>query len=30
VKSVHPDQGGDREEFQRLRDAYQIAREHAD
>jgi hypothetical protein len=30
VKSVHPDQGGDREEFQRLRDAYQIAKDHAD
>jgi hypothetical protein len=30
VKDVHPDHGGDRESFQELRDAYQIAKDHAD
>lgn len=29
VKEVHPDHGGDREEFQRIREAYATAREHA-
>ncbi|WP_416838998.1 J domain-containing protein [Haloferax sp. DFSO52] len=30
VKDVHPDHGGDRERFRRLREAYTTAREHAD
>lgn len=30
VKRVHPDQGGDREAFRRVRDAYVTARSHAD
>lgn len=30
VKEVHPDQGGDGEEFRRLQEAYTTAREHAD
>lgn len=30
VKRVHPDQGGDRETFRRVRDAYATARTHAD
>ena len=30
VKEVHPDQGGDEEEFRRIREAYDTAREHAD
>jgi hypothetical protein len=29
VKRVHPDHGGDHEEFQRVRDAYTTAKEHA-
>ena len=29
VKEVHPDHGGDAEEFQRLREAYTTARDHA-
>lgn len=29
VKHVHPDQGGDRESFQQVRDAYTTARAHA-
>lgn len=29
VKAVHPDQGGDRREFQRLREAYTVARDAA-
>lgn len=29
VKEVHPDQGGSQEEFQRLQDAYTLAKEHA-
>jgi len=30
VKEVHPDQGGDEDEFRRIREAYDTAREHAD
>jgi len=30
VKEVHPDHGGDEEEFRRLREAYVTAREHAE
>jgi len=30
VKEVHPDQGGDRESFERVREAYTVAREHAE
>lgn len=30
VKTVHPDMGGDPESFKRVREAYAIAREHAD
>lgn len=30
VKEVHPDQGGDEEEFRRVREAYDTAKEHAD
>ncbi|MFB6301435.1 MAG: J domain-containing protein [Haloferacaceae archaeon] len=30
VKDVHPDQGGDREAFERVREAYATARDHAD
>lgn len=30
VKQVHPDQGGDRESFKRVREAYATARTHAD
>jgi hypothetical protein len=30
VKQVHPDQGGDREQFERVREAYATARNHAD
>lgn len=30
VKRVHPDQGGDREAFRRVREAYSTARAHAD
>jgi hypothetical protein len=30
IKEAHPDHGGDREEFQRLQDAYTVARDHAD
>jgi hypothetical protein len=30
VKEVHPDQGGDEDAFQRVREAYATAREHAD
>ena len=30
VKEVHPDQGGDEEEFRRIREAYDTASEHAD
>jgi hypothetical protein len=30
VKEVHPDQGGDEEEFRELREAYVTAREHAE
>lgn len=30
VKTVHPDHGGDREAFERIREAYTTAREHAD
>jgi len=30
VKKVHPDQGGDEDEFRRIREAYDTAREHAD
>jgi hypothetical protein len=30
LKQVHPDHGGDREEFKRLQDAYATARDHAD
>ena len=30
VKDVHPDQGGDEDEFRRIREAYDTAREHAD
>lgn len=30
IKEVHPDQGGDRETFRRVQDAYATAREHAD
>jgi curved DNA-binding protein CbpA len=30
VKDVHPDHGGDRESFRRLREAYTMAREHAE
>lgn len=30
VKAVHPDQGGDPEAFQRLREAYTVAKETAD
>ncbi|WP_101296321.1 J domain-containing protein [Halegenticoccus soli] len=30
VKDAHPDHGGDREEFRRLREAYATARNHAD
>jgi hypothetical protein len=29
IKRVHPDHGGDHEEFQRVREAYTTAREHA-
>lgn len=29
VKRVHPDQGGDREAFREVREAYAVAREHA-
>ncbi|WP_435076501.1 J domain-containing protein [Halococcus sp. AFM35] len=29
IKRVHPDHGGDHEEFQRVREAYATAREHA-
>ena len=29
VKEVHPDQGGDEEDFHRVRDAYATAREHS-
>ena len=30
IKDVHPDQGGDRESFRRIQDAYATARDHAD
>lgn len=30
VKEVHPDRGGDEEAFRRVREAYTVAREHAD
>ncbi|KAB1189108.1 MULTISPECIES: J domain-containing protein [Haloferax] len=30
VKDVHPDHGGDQERFRRLREAYTMAREHAE
>jgi len=30
VKETHPDHGGDEESFRRLREAYEVAREHAD
>lgn len=30
VKQVHPDQGGDREQFERVREAYATAKNHAD
>lgn len=30
VKDAHPDRGGDRESFRRLREAYTVARERAD
>jgi hypothetical protein len=30
VREVHPDQGGDEDEFKRLREAYTTAREHAE
>jgi hypothetical protein len=30
VKDAHPDHGGDRERFKRLREAYTTARDHAD
>lgn len=30
IKEAHPDHGGDREEFQRLQEAYVTARDHAD
>lgn len=30
VKDVHPDHGGDRERFRELREAYTMAREHAE
>lgn len=30
VKEVHPDQGGDREEFRRVREAYATAKNHAE
>ncbi|MFC7204304.1 J domain-containing protein [Haloferax namakaokahaiae] len=30
VKTAHPDHGGDKEQFTRLREAYTVAREHAE
>lgn len=30
IKEVHPDQGGDEDEFRRVREAYTTAKEHAD
>ncbi|PSP83126.1 J domain-containing protein [Halobacteriales archaeon QS_6_64_34] len=30
VKQVHPDHGGDEEEFKRVREAYTLAKQHAD
>jgi hypothetical protein len=30
IKDVHPDQGGDEDEFKRVREAYTLAKEHAD
>jgi curved DNA-binding protein CbpA len=30
VKDVHPDQGGDEDEFKRVREAYTLAKQHAD
>lgn len=30
VKEVHPDQGGDEDEFKRVREAYTLAKQHAD
>jgi curved DNA-binding protein CbpA len=30
VKDAHPDHGGDHEEFQRVREAYVTAKNHAD
>ena len=29
VKQVHPDHGGDEEEFKRVREAYTLAKQHA-
>ena len=30
IKEVHPDQGGDEDEFKRVREAYTLAKKHAD
>ncbi|MFT4922431.1 MAG: hypothetical protein ACI8XM_001646 [Haloarculaceae archaeon] len=30
LKEVHPDQGGDEDDFKRVREAYTVAKEHAD
>jgi len=30
IKDVHPDQGGDEDEFKRVREAYTLAKQHAD
>jgi len=30
IKEVHPDQGGDEDEFKRVREAYTMAKQHAD